>query len=155
MAVSPPLPVALYPQGAAAVHLCWGDVVVPVVPASLTAGAFGCVRVTAQPAVRRPMYVNHAADEVFHVLSGSFAIATGDDDPIPLGAGSGVWVPRGRSRRLEVTGPHEGTVLVMVTPGDPLDDLLATLRRLPLPDEAGSVLDASELARCGIEIVPV
>jgi mannose-6-phosphate isomerase-like protein (cupin superfamily) len=153
MTVSPP--VTFFLHDAAEVCLCWGDVVVPVVPARLSAGAFSCVRVTADPSARLPTYVNHAADEVFHVLSGSFAITTGDADPVPLEVGSVAWVPRGRPRRLEVTGDSPGTVLVMVTPGDTLDDLLATLRRMPAADAAGSGIGAEVLARCGIEIVQV
>ena len=150
MTVSPP--VTFFLHDAADVRLCWGDVVVPVVPATLSAGAFACVRVTADPSARRPTYVNHAADEVFHVLSGSFAITTGDTTPMPLEVGATAWVPRGRARRLEVVGDQPATVLVMATPGDTLDELLAALRRLPAPGEAR--LDAAVLARCGIEIVP-
>jgi quercetin dioxygenase-like cupin family protein len=138
-------PVALSPHEATPVRLCWGDVVVPVVPSALTAGAFACVRVTGEPAVARPAYVDHAADEVVHVLSGSFALTSGDDDPIPLEAGSVVWVPRGRPRRLDVAGRHTGTALIIATPGEPLDDLLAALRE--------GTTDAATLARCGIELV--
>ena len=138
-------PVALSPQEETAVRLCWGDVVVPVVPSALTAGAFASVRVTAEPDVARPSYIDHAADEVVHVLSGSFTLTSGEDEPIPLAAGSVVWVPRGRPRLLEVIGPDAGAALVMATPGGPLDDLVAAV-------SAGRT-DAAGLARCGIELL--
>ena len=138
-------PVALSPHEATPMRLCWGDVVVPVAPSALTAGAFACVRVIAEPRVARPAYVDHAADEVVHVLSGSFALTSGDDDPIPLEAGSVVWVPRGRPRHLDVVGRHTGTALVIATPGEVLDDLLAAVRE--------GTTDAAVLARCGIELV--
>lgn len=127
------------------VRLCWGDVVVPVVPAALTAGAFACVRVTADDAVRRPAYVDHAADEVLHAVSGTFAVTVGDADPVLLEAGGVVFVPRGQPRRFDVVGGG-GTLQVMATPGDSLDELLALLARTPAPD-------ARALARCGIEVL--
>jgi mannose-6-phosphate isomerase-like protein (cupin superfamily) len=140
---------------AAAVPTPWGDRLREVVPAELTAGAFGSFLVLAAASARRPAYLHHAADEAFVVLAGTVTFDVPGREPVAdLGPGAALYVPRG-TRRTFTTGSAGARLLVTQTPGQglaALGRLLSALVADPGPDPYGRL--ARTLGGCGIELVP-
>jgi len=147
-------PVVIAAPSGAGTWLPWGDRVLELVPARLSSGAFASFQVLASPTLRRPAYVNHAADEAFVVLSGSVSFTVSGRAPFAdLGPGAAVYVPRGALRSFG-TGPDGARLLLIQTPGQDLD---AVRQLLPPPAAGPDAETSAELAAalrsCGVELV--
>ncbi len=107
--------------GGADVPTPWGEIAVGKVSGRQTGGAFSLDELAVTSGWSRPAYVHHEVDECFYVVEGTFAVDLDDGgDGVDVGAGAVLFVPRGAARSLRCTS-LEGRLLVLQTPGRPLD----------------------------------
>ncbi len=94
----------------------WGERVTGKVSSARTGGAFSLFEVASAPGAGPPPHVQHREDEVFWVLLGRYEFRV-EDELIEAGAGSLVYVRRGRLHTHRNVGDGPGRMLVAQTPG--------------------------------------
>lgn len=69
---------------------------------------------TGPPRLIAPLHVHHRDDEAWYVLEGTLRVKVGDDE-VEAGAGSAVFVPRGRPHTYWNPGPGRVRYLLIMT----------------------------------------
>jgi len=85
--------------------------------AQSTGGVLGVVEVRAAPGFSPPLHLHHREDEAFWLLEGAMTVVC-DGRTFEAGAGSFVWLPRGRPHTFRVDGDMPARMLEMITPGE-------------------------------------
>ncbi len=80
-----------------------------------TNGAFALSELTAQPEFGPPPHIHHREDESYYVLEGEFEFLD-NGRTFAAGAGSFVYLPKGRLHMHRATGNRPARALVLVTP---------------------------------------
>lgn len=93
-----------------------------------------------------PLHVHDREDESFYVLSGELSVRCGDEE-FSAGAGSFVFLPRGRPHRFQAAGPEARLLLIAVPAG--IEDYFAEINAAVTVQEKADVGD-----RYGIRVVP-
>ncbi len=125
-----------------------------------TNGAFTLSEVTARPEFVPPPHIHHREDEAFYVLEGQFEFWY-DGQTFTAGAGSFVYLPKGRVHKHGATGGAPARALVLHTPaglerfiaeaGTPATDRAARPAPPQLPELERIVAIAQKY---GIEVPP-
>ncbi|MFC4671196.1 dimethylsulfonioproprionate lyase family protein [Seohaeicola nanhaiensis] len=84
--------------------------------AEATGGSLSVVDSIGAPDSGPPRHVHHDADETFVLLSGACDFWL-EGETFRRGAGSTVFVPRGKEHTFRVVGPEPSRHLVLLTPG--------------------------------------
>lgn len=145
------------PDDLAGIGTPWGDVVTEVLAAPLSSGALCCLSVRLSTATNRPAYVHHRCDEAVYVLSGPVTITVGERRLAGLELGACVYIPRGLSRSFS-TDSAGARLLIVQTPAEELDEVLAALAHDTGLDRAGSPFQPSArliqaMGASGIELI--
>ena len=93
-----------------------GILVTYKIPSHRTGGAYSLFEVATPPASGPPPHIHHREDESFYVLEGEFEFLMGRE-PLRVGAGSLIYVPKGTLHAHRVVGEGVGRMLVTQTPG--------------------------------------
>jgi len=82
-----------------------------------TGGTFSLTEFTAAPppAPAAPVHVHRDADETLYILEGEFQV-TIEDQLVPVGEGSSLFVPKGTPHTIANVGTNTGKMLVIITP---------------------------------------
>ncbi len=80
-----------------------------------TNGAFALSELTAQPEFGPPPHIHHREDESYYVLEGEFEFLD-NGRTFTAGAGTFVYLPKGRLHMHRATGNRPARALVLVTP---------------------------------------
>lgn len=87
-----------------------------VLSAGATGGGLSVVDSVSPPDSGPPRHIHHDADETFVMLTGECAFWL-EGETFIRGAGSAVFVPRGKEHTFRVIGPQPSRHLVLLTPG--------------------------------------
>jgi quercetin dioxygenase-like cupin family protein len=80
-----------------------------------TNGAFALAELTSQPQFGPPPHIHHREDESYYILEGEFEFLL-EDRTFTAGAGSFVYLPKGRLHMHLAAGNTPARALVLVTP---------------------------------------
>jgi quercetin dioxygenase-like cupin family protein len=92
----------------------------------------------APPGHATPYHLHHVEDEAFYVLDGEFTFIC-DGQKTVLGPGGYIFLPRGISHGIRVSGSDPATMLILAMPGTGFVGMMqematpATERVLPVP----------------------
>ena len=125
-----------------------------------TDGAFALSELTAQPQFGPPPHIHHREDESFYIWEGEFEFLD-NDRTFTTGAGSFVYLPKGRLHMHRAAGGAPAKALVLVTPagverfieeaGEPATDKFSS----PTPPELPEIERIVAIAqKYGIEVPP-
>lgn len=125
-----------------------------------TNGAYALSELTAQPEFAPPPHIHHREDESFYILEGQFEFLD-NDRTFTAGAGSFVYLPKGRLHMHRAVGDMPARALVLVTPagiekfleeaGEPATDVSSP----PPPPEMPELERIVALAqKYGVEVPP-
>jgi mannose-6-phosphate isomerase-like protein (cupin superfamily) len=124
-----------------------------------TDGAFTLFELTAAPQFGPPPHIHHREDEVYYVLEGEFEFLD-NDRAFTAGAGSFVYLPKGRLHMHRNAGDTPAKALVLNTPAG-LEEFIeeggqpATDPSSPPPPEAQDLERLVAIApKYGIEVPP-
>lgn len=125
-----------------------------------TGGSFAISELTARPEFGPPPHIHHREDESFYILEGEFEFMD-DGRTFTAGAGSFVYLPKGRLHMHRAAGDAPARALVLMTPagvekfiqeaGEPATDTSSA----PPPPEMPEIQRIVEIAQgYGIEVPP-
>lgn len=138
-----------------------GELVTCKATAEQTGGAYSLFEAVSPPGGGPPPHVQHQEDECFYVLEGEFEFLM-DDEVITAGAGSLIYVPKGRLHAYKNVAVVSGRLLISQTPGglhelffDEVGEEAVDKTKPPLMDTLPDVEKIiSVAAKYGIEIPP-
>jgi mannose-6-phosphate isomerase-like protein (cupin superfamily) len=93
-----------------------GELVTYKIPSHKTGGAYSLFEVASLPSTGPPPHIHHREDEAFYVLEGEYKFLIGRE-PLRVGAGSLIYVPKGTLHAHRSVGEGVGRMLVTQTPG--------------------------------------
>jgi mannose-6-phosphate isomerase-like protein (cupin superfamily) len=109
--------VAYVPPGEGSTSLwVFGELVTCKVQSHQTGGAYSLFETVTQPGGGPPPHVHHREDEGFWVLEGEYEFVV-EGRATRAGAGSLVYVPRGKLHTHKNVGEKPGRMLIIQTPG--------------------------------------
>ena len=127
---------------------------------AITNGAYALAELMAQPQFGPPPHIHHREDESFYILEGEFEFLD-DGRTFTAGAGSFVYLPKGRLHMHRAVGDVPAKALVLNTPagiekfieeaGEPATDRLSPPAPPEMPELERIVLIAQKY---GIEVPP-
>jgi steroid delta-isomerase-like uncharacterized protein len=126
----------------------------------ITNGAYALAELTAQPQFGPPPHIHHREDESFYILEGEFEFLD-DGRTFTAGAGSFVYLPKGRLHMHRAAGDAPARAMVLNTPagiekfiekaGEPATDRLSPPAPPEMPELERIVMIAQKY---GIDVPP-
>jgi quercetin dioxygenase-like cupin family protein len=138
----------------------FGELVTYKVTAEQTGGAYALFEVTSGPGGGPPPHVQHREDEAFWVLEGEYEFMV-EGCATRAGAGSLIYVPRGKLHAHKNPGDKPGRMLIIQTPGGLYEHFVGEIgepatyeSKPPVPNrpaDTGRIMEVA--AGYGIEIL--
>ena len=137
-------PVSLYrPAGTGRVERVMGTAHVYKAKSAETGGSFSCFEAVVPPGTAVPAHQHHDEDEAFYCLEGEIVLdLEGIAEPVRLRQGDFCFSPRGCWHAFRNEGTVPARALVIVTPGNRIEQMFAELEAAG----AGAVLPMEQLA---------
>jgi mannose-6-phosphate isomerase-like protein (cupin superfamily) len=138
----------------------FGELVAYKVTAEQTGGAYSLFEVASGPGGGPPPHVQHREDEAFWVLEGEYEFVV-EGCATRAGAGSLVYVPRGKLHAHKSSGDKPGRMLIIQTPGGLYEHFVGEIgepaaceSKPPVPNRPADTRKITEVAAgYGIEIL--